>query len=186
MLGSKSDLSCGCDGRKRICAVFQCEWVWVGVQKNSLSLDMAAAAARGTPVVSEKKKNCFGCRALPCPGQSSSGCEAGRPLELSLEGSLRPRHRGDVRGGKCHWAPEVSRTDCVLALSHLRIPTPCCVSSRSQPASQPTNQHFGHQPPLWGKSRRRWQADARNKTALFFYTILPLLQKTANIIIPQS
>lgn len=96
----------------------------------------------------KKKKNCFGCRALPCLGQPSSGCEAGRPWELSLEDSLSPRHRGAARRAwvaerKGDWAPEVSRTDWA-ALSH-------CHTCPFSPC-QPTNQHFGLSTTVSGQS----------------------------------
>lgn len=125
---------------------------WVCREKNSLSLDMAAAAIRrdtSRQREEEKKLLWLPRSALPCPGQPSSGCEAGRPLELSLEGSLSPRHRVLPGGGarRSDWAPEVSRTDLTalpltITFSHsdiLILP----------PASQPTNQpSFDHRPPL--------------------------------------
>lgn len=134
---SMSELRVVMEG-KRLCVVFQRGWVWEcgwvcrERQKNSLSLDMAAASnPRGRHTQSsaseKKKKNCFGCRALPCLGQPSSGCEAGRPLELSLEGSILPRHRGaGTTKRRSDRAPELSRTDFPTAtFSHSHIPSPC-------------------------------------------------------------
>lgn len=126
-------LSCGCDGGKgyawyssvggcgRVCRRIVCRWIWRLLQSKGHQ------SSAGT-----RKKNCFGCRALPCLGQPSSGCEAGRPLELRLEGSLTPRHRVLADNRRSDWAPEVSGTD-LTALSHHHILTILIL-----PASQPT------------------------------------------------
>lgn len=141
----------GCDEGKRLCVVFQFEWVWVGgcVEGIVRRWIWRLLQSKGhTSRQAKKKKNCFGCRALPCLGQPSSGCEAGRPWELSLEDSLSPRRRGAVRRAwvaerKSDWAPEVSRTDWA-ALSH-------CHTCPFSPC-QPTNQHFGLSTTVSGQS----------------------------------
>lgn len=99
--------------------------------------------------------------ALPCPGQPSSGCEAGSPLELSLEGALRPRHRGCMFRGaerRSDRAPEVSRTDCAQH-SHTHILT-LPVLPANQPISTSTTTVLG-KPDIGG------QTDAHYKSALF-------------------
>lgn len=65
-------------------------------QKNSLSLDMAAASNprdRQTHQSSARRKKTALVAAL-CPAQARPAlvAKAGRPLELSLEGSILPRH----------------------------------------------------------------------------------------------
>lgn len=61
------------------------EWVWVGKSKSVVGFG-GCSSQKGTAAVSGKEKKLLGFAAL-CPAQArpSSGCEAGRPLELSLE-----------------------------------------------------------------------------------------------------
>lgn len=165
---------------KRLCVVFQRGWVWVGVQRRNRLVcrwiwRLLQSKGHTSQLSARRKKNCFGCRALPCLGQPSSGCEAGRPLELSLEGSLMPRHRAKRNSD---WAPELSRTDWLRSLALYHIPI-----LPGQPTNQPT---FGHRPPFWA-SPTLADGQPQDETATRRDSLVSIVQ-TANILtspIPQ-
>lgn len=162
----QSDLSsCGCDERKTVCVCVRysscgcgCGWLCRGIIGNR-SLDTAAAAVEGTRRTSseeEKKLLWLPRSALPCPGQASSGCEAGRPLELSLEDSRCAHAAGVLPGG--HGA----RNEGATGRQKFLEPTFALTFSRCQP----TNRRSG-QARSWQTDTGTGTRDRTDKTALF-------------------